>query len=200
VSTAAAALAAIAEEIRAHAGCGFDLCADCTQLVPGEGSAEAQVVIVGEAPGAREDELGRPFVGRAGRLLEELLAEAGLFREDVFITNVVKARPPGNRDPRADEVAHHWPWLERQLAVIAPRLVVPLGRHALARFAPELTIGEAHGELVEPAGGGPALFPLYHPAAALRSTALRSLAFEDARRLRSALGATGRASFRGSRA
>ena len=185
MSAAAGALEAIAAEIRAHAGCGFDLCAGCTQLVPGEGNAEARVVFVGEAPGAREDELGRPFVGRAGRLLDELLAETGLHREDVFITNVVKARPPGNRDPRPDEVAHHRPWLERQLAVIAPRLVVPLGRHALARFAPELKISEVHGELVE--GDGFALLPLYHPAAALRSTALRTAAFEDARRLRAAL-------------
>jgi DNA polymerase len=183
VSHAAAALEAIADEIRAHAACGFELCESCTQLVPGEGSAEAQIVIVGEAPGAREDELGRPFVGRAGLLLDEVLAEAGLHREDVFITNVVKARPPGNRDPRADEIAHHWPWLERQLAVIGPELVVPLGRHALARFAPELKIGDVHGAEVE--GGGFTLFPLYHPAAALRSTTLRRTLFEDARRLRS---------------
>jgi uracil-DNA glycosylase family 4 len=181
VSHAASALEAIAEEIRAHAGCGFEICESCTQLVPGEGSAEARVVLVGEAPGAREDELGRPFVGRSGVLLDEVLGEAGLHREDVFITNVVKARPPGNRDPRADEVAHHRPWLERQLAVIGPRLVVPLGRHALARFAPDAQIGEAHGQLVE--GDGFTLFPLYHPAAALRSTTLRMTLFEDARRL-----------------
>jgi uracil-DNA glycosylase len=186
VSAAATALAAIAEEIRSHAGCGFDLCAGCTQLVPGEGPADAELVLVGEAPGAREDELGRPFVGRAGMLLDEVLAEAGLYRDDVFITNVVKARPPGNRDPRAEEVAHHWPWLERQLAVIGPRLLVPLGRHALARFAPGVRIGDVHGERVEGAAGARVLFPLYHPAAALRSTSLRRTLLEDARRLRRA--------------
>src|SRR5437867_4105657 len=131
-----AELAAIAREIRTHGPCGFEVCATCTGLVPGEGSARAPVVFVGEAPGAAEDREGRPFVGRAGRLLDLVLEEAGLRREDVYITNVVKARPPGNRDPRADEVAHHRPWLDRELAIIRPRLVVPLGRHALARFAP----------------------------------------------------------------
>ena len=128
----------LAEEIRAHkgAGCGFEVCETCTQLVPGIGPASAEIVIVGEAPGAREDAAGVPFVGAAGRLLDTLLAEAGIPREAVFITNVVKARPPRNRDPKKDEVAHHWPWLERQLEIIRPQLLVPLGRHALARFAP----------------------------------------------------------------
>src|SRR3954470_21821106 len=124
--SAAAELAAIAEEIRTHHGCGFDVCATCTNFVPGEGDPRAEVVIVGEAPGATEDAEGRPFVGRAGRLLDEVLAAAGLRRDEVWITNVVKARPPGNRDPRAPEVAHHWPWLERELAAIGPRLVVPV--------------------------------------------------------------------------
>src|SRR5213078_1201098 len=154
---AAAELDAIAEEICTHTPCGFEPCETCTHFVPGEGSAEARIVIVGEAPGASEDKAGRPFVGRAGKLLDQLLAEAGIAREEAFITNVVKARPPGNRDPRADEVAHHWPWLERQLAVIRPELLVPLGRHALARFAPGARIGDVHGERVEPVGGGPAL-------------------------------------------
>jgi len=182
----AAELEAIAEEIRTHVECGFEVCESCTLFVPGEGNPQAPVVVVGEAPGANEDREGRPFVGRAGKLLDLVLAEAGLAREDVFITNVLKTRPPANRDPRADEIAHHWPWLERQLAVIRPRLVVPLGRHALARFAPGARIGDVHGERVEPVGGGPALFPLYHPAAALRSTALKQVLFEDARRLRTA--------------
>src|SRR5262245_36851309 len=110
-----ALLDAIADEIRSHGGCGFDVCAQATNMVPGEGSATAAVVVVGEAPGASEDAQGRPFVGRAGKLLDELLTEAGLARDEVFITNVLKARPPGNRDPRADEVAHHLAWLEAQL-------------------------------------------------------------------------------------
>ncbi len=172
-------------EIRSHGGCGFELCAAATNLVPGEGSADAQVMLVGEAPGATEDALGRPFVGRSGRLLDELLAAAGLDRAEVFITNVVKARPPGNRDPRADEVAHHLPWLEAQLEVIAPELIVPLGRHALARFAADLKISDTHGHVVE--RDGRHLFPMYHPAAALHATALRETLFEDARALAAAL-------------
>src|SRR3954454_3795359 len=124
-------LEALRDEIRSHGGCGFEPCETATNMVPGEGSPTADVMFVGEAPGASEDEQGRPFVGRSGRLLDELLAAAGLDREQVFITNVLKARPPGNRDPRPDEVVHHMAWLEVQLALIRPRLVVPLGRHAL---------------------------------------------------------------------
>jgi DNA polymerase len=183
----AAELEAIAEEIRTHTPCGFEPCETCTNFVPGEGDPAAAVVIVGEAPGASEDKAGRPFVGRAGRLLDELLEAAGLARGDVFITNVVKARPPGNRDPRADEVAHHWPWLERQLAVIRPKVLVPLGRHALGRFAPDAKISEVHGQPLEVEPGAPALFPLYHPAAALHRQQLRETLFDDARRLRAAL-------------
>ena len=138
-------------------------------------------MVVGEAPGRNEDEQGRPFVGRAGKLLDELLAEAGLEREQVFITNVVKARPPGNRDPRAAEVAHHMPWLEAQLALIQPRLVVPLGRHALARFDPAAKIADVHGRPHR--AGGRELFPLYHPAAALHGGKLRAALVEDARAL-----------------
>ncbi|HEX7297916.1 MAG TPA: uracil-DNA glycosylase [Solirubrobacteraceae bacterium] len=178
-------LDAIAQEIRGHVPCGFQICEQATNLVPGEGSATADVVIVGEAPGASEDKQGRPFVGRAGRLLDELLAEAGLDRDDVFITNVVKARPPGNRDPRADEVAHHRPWLEAQLEVIRPRLVVPLGRHALKHFASDAKIGESHGHVLE--RDGRTLFPMYHPAAALHNQRLRSTLVEDARALRETL-------------
>ena len=135
-------------------------------MVPGEGNPDAEVMLVGEAPGASEDEQGRPFVGRAGKLLDELLAEAGLEREDVYITNVVKARPPGNRDPKRDEVAHHMPWLEAELALVQPRLVVPLGRHALAHFTDDAKISEVHGTEMDERGRS--LFPMYHPAAALR--------------------------------
>jgi uracil-DNA glycosylase family 4 len=150
-------------------------------MVPGEGDPDADIMIVGEAPGASEDKQGRPFVGRAGKLLDELLAEAGLERSDVYITNVVKARPPGNRDPRADEVAHHMPWLEAQLALIQPRLIVPLGRHALAHFSDSAKISDVHGtEITE---RGRTLFPLYHPAAALHNQSLRGTLFEDARAL-----------------
>jgi uracil-DNA glycosylase family 4 len=178
-------LDAIARDILGHVPCGFAICEQATHLVPGEGSATAAVMLVGEAPGAKEDETGRPFVGGAGRLLDQLLADAGLERGDVFITNVVKARPPGNRDPKADEVAHHLPWLEAQLDVIRPKLIVPLGRHALKRFAPDTTITESHGSVVE--HDGRRLFPMYHPAAALRNPKLRETLHADARAVREAL-------------
>jgi uracil-DNA glycosylase family 4 len=168
-----------------HGGCGFEVCEAATNMVPGEGDPDAEVMIVGEAPGASEDKQGRPFVGRAGKLLDELLAEAGLEREQVYITNVVKARPPGNRDPRKDEVAHHMPWLEAQLALIQPRLVVPLGRHALAHFSDDAKISEVHG--TEVTERGRSLFPMYHPAAALHNQSLRETLFADARALKQAL-------------
>ena len=139
------ALEDLHEEIRTHGGCGFEPCESATHMVPGEGDPNAAIMIVGEAPGASEDEQGRPFVGRSGKLLDELLAAAGLEREQVYITNVVKARPPGNRDPRAGEIAHHMPWLEAQLALIQPQLIVPLGRHALAHFsASKISRGPRH--------------------------------------------------------
>jgi uracil-DNA glycosylase family 4 len=181
-----ALLDAIAEEIRGHLPCGFEPCETCANFVPGEGDPDARIVLVGEAPGAREDALGRPFVGASGTFLTALLSEAALAREDVFITNVLKARPPGNRDPRADEVAHSWPWLEAQLAVIEPELIVPLGRHALARFDRSAKIADVHGHPLQ--AGGRALFPLYHPAAALHGGKLRATLIEDARRLGETLG------------
>ena len=183
-----ATLEAIAEEIRGHGGCGFEICEEATNLVPGEGAADAAVVIVGEAPGASEDKAGRPFVGNSGKLLDSLLEAAGLSRPQVFITNVVKARPPGNRDPKRDEIAHHLPWLLAQLEIIQPQLIVPLGRHALSHFADDLKISEAHGQAVE--RNGRRLFPLYHPAAALHRPPLRDTLYEDARALGAALGAS----------
>ena len=142
-------------------------------------------MLVGEAPGKSEDEQGRPFVGRAGKLLDEVLEAAGLEREDVYITNVVKARPPDNRDPKSGEVAHHLPWLEAELALIQPRLVIPLGRHALSHFSDDTKISEVHGtELTEK---GRSLFPMYHPAAALRRGGLRDVLFEDAEKLKAVL-------------
>lgn len=182
-----AELDAIAADLRGHVPCGFVICEEATNLVPGEGNPDAAVVFVGEAPGANEDKQGRPFVGSAGRILAELLADAGLVREDVFITNVVKARPPKNRDPKRDEIEHHLPWLIRQLDVIAPRFVVPLGRHALAHFAPDAKIGEAHGTVIET--DQRSVFPMYHPAAAIYNRSLRETLSEDARKLAEALGA-----------
>jgi uracil-DNA glycosylase family 4 len=171
-------LAALHDEIVAHSGCGFEPCSTATRMVPGEGDPGADVMFVGEAPGANEDKLGRPFVGRAGKLLDELIGCAGLARGDVWITNVVKARPPKNRDPKADEVAHCMPWLEFEVELIRPRVIVPLGRHALKHFAPAAKIAEVHGRLLNER-----LFPLYHPAAAMYNQTLRATLFDDARAL-----------------
>ena len=171
-------LVALRAEIVSHGGCGFEPCETASRMVPGEGNPDAAVVFVGEAPGATEDQLGRPFVGRAGKLLDELLAAAGLVRSDVWITNVVKARPPKNRDPKAAEIAHWMPWLQRELELIGPKLVVPLGRHALKHFAPEAKIADVHGQLLDGY-----LFPLYHPAAAIYNVKLRETLFADARAL-----------------
>jgi DNA polymerase len=179
----AARLDAIAEEIRGHVPCGFEICEQATNLVPGDGNPDADVVFVGEAPGASEDQQGKPFVGSAGKLLNELLAEAGLERENVFITNVVKARPPKNRDPRPGEVEHHLPWLLAQLDVIEPRIIVPLGRHAMGRFVEGVTITEAHGQPVEQTEKGRTIVPWFHPAAAIYNRSLRESLHEDARRL-----------------
>jgi uracil-DNA glycosylase len=180
------ALDELHEEIRSHGGCGFEICENATNIVPGEGNPDADVMLVGEAPGASEDKQGRPFVGRAGKLLDQLLEAAGLVRDDVFITNVVKARPPGNRDPKAAEVAHHMPWLEQQLALIQPAVVIPVGRHALAHFAPGQKISEVHGRLIVERERR--LVAWLHPAAALRNRDLRETLFEDARALPRILG------------
>jgi DNA polymerase len=174
-------LQAIADEIGAHLPCEFEICNEATNLVPGEGNPDADVVFVGEAPGASEDKQGRPFVGNAGRFLARLLEDAGLVREDVFITNVVKARPPKNRDPRVKEVRHYLPWLLAQLEVIEPWVVVPLGRQALAHFAADVKITEAHGHAIE--RDGRLIFPMFHPAAALHNEDLRPVLHADARAL-----------------
>lgn len=169
----------IAAEIRAHksAECGFAVCRSCTQLVPGDGSGRANVMLIGEAPGKNEDEQGIPFVGAAGKMLDQLLASVALERADVFITNVLKARPPENRDPTPEEAAHHWPWLEEQIEAIDPAVIVLLGRHAMARFLPGTKISEEHGK-ARPINGR-TILPVYHPAAALYNGSLRKTLLED---------------------
>lgn len=134
------------------------------------------MVLLGEAPGAREDASGRPFVGASGRVLDRLLASIGLARGDVFITNVLKARPPGNRDPTAAEIAHSLPWLDLQLSIIRPRFVVLLGRHAMRVFVNDLPISAARGRAVT--ASGRTYFPVFHPAAGIRSKA-RMVALEE---------------------
>jgi uracil-DNA glycosylase family 4 len=154
-----------------------------TLAVPGEGEPETEVVFVGEGPGLNEDRQGRPFVGRAGNLLEKLLATLGWRRSEVFITNVVKCRPPDNRDPEPDEIAACLPYLHRQLEILDPALVVTLGRHSMGRFMPGARIGQVHGTMApaDPATGASdaLVYALYHPAAALRSTEVERQSFED---------------------
>jgi DNA polymerase len=174
-------LEAIAAEVRACTRC--RLHGTRTNAVPGEGEYETDVVFVGEGPGFNEDRLGRPFVGRAGDLLVKLLARLGWRRSEVFITNVVKCRPPDNRDPEPDEIAACLPYLRRQLELLDPALVVTLGRHSLGRFRPGARIGQTHGTYA-PAdpetGARDALtYALYHPAAALRSTEVERQSFVD---------------------
>ena len=180
-----AALDAIAAEVRACTACRLHV--GRTNAVPGEGDPMTEVVLVGEGPGVNEDRLGRPFVGRAGDLLVRLLASIGWQRGDVFITNVVKCRPPDNRDPEPDEVAACAPYLRRQLEVLDPALVVTLGRHSMGRFMPGTTISRAHGTAapVDPATGAAnaRVFAMYHPAAALRAAAVEAASFEDAARI-----------------
>ena len=142
-----------------------------TQVVPGEGSATADVMFIGEGPGKVEDKTGRPFVGPAGKFLDQLLESIGLKREDVFIANMVKCRPPGNRDPQDDEKKACRPWLDKQIELIDPKVFVPLGRHAMYKFLPSAKISTEHGKLY--LRGGKVYFVMYHPAVALYNGAMR---------------------------
>ena len=177
----ATALEAIASEVRACTRC--RLAEGRTNAVPGEGSPDTEVVFVGEGPGQNEDRQGRPFVGRAGDLLQELLGMIGWRREEVFITNVVKCRPPNNRDPEPDEIAACQPFLRRQLEILDPALLVTLGRFSLQTFMPGDRISRVHGteRPIAPSTGARAAtgYALYHPAAALRQGALKETMQRD---------------------
>ena len=137
-------------------------------LVFGEGNPDCKVMFIGEAPGQTEDQLKRPFVGRAGKLLTKLIEEIGWRREDVYITNIVKRRPPENRDPTPEEIESYKPFLTEQINIINPPLIAPLGRFSMNYFLPEVKISNAHGKIFKV--DGRVIFPLYHPAAALRAT------------------------------
>jgi DNA polymerase len=176
-------LTAVASDVRACTRC--PLHRGRTQAVPGEGNPISDVLLVGEGPGAREDETGRPFVGPAGQLLNELLGALGWAREDVFIANVVKCRPPGNRDPEPQEIAACAGYLDRQEAALDPAVIVTLGRYSLQRYLPGARISSVHGQLRR--SGGRFVFPMYHPAAALHQASLRETLFADIRGLPAAL-------------
>ncbi|MEX0788238.1 MAG: uracil-DNA glycosylase [Anaerolineales bacterium] len=172
-------LEAIAGEVRVCTLC--KLHQSRKNAVPGEGPAGADLMFIGEGPGFHENEQGRPFVGAAGRFLEELLAGIGLKREQVFIANVVKCRPPGNRDPEPEEMESCGPYLERQVRTVNPKVIVTLGRHSMARYFPNARISDIHGHARTI--GGRTIVAMYHPAAALHQPSLRKVVAEDFARL-----------------
>ncbi len=183
------ALEAIAAEVRVCTNC--RLHETRTRAVPGEGDPDTEVVFVGEGPGFNEDREGRPFIGRAGDLLVKLLGSIGWRRQDVFITNVVKCRPPHNRDPQPDEIAACAPYLQRQLQILDPAVIVTLGRYSMAQFMPGVRISSAHGTVrpADPASGARSalVFAMYHPAAALRTPAIERDSYDDISHVPSAL-------------
>lgn len=160
--------------------------AGCKQVVPGAGSAEAKIMFIGEGPGQKEDELGVPFVGAAGKFLDEMLGIINLKREEVYIANVVKCRPPQNRDPLPEEAATCWPWLLEQIRIIRPKLIVTLGRHSMERFLPGQKISQVHGHAMrrDVEGIGKQVFyTLYHPAAALYNGSMRETLIKDFKKI-----------------
>lgn len=176
-------LAEVASQVRVCEKCALHF--SRKNAVPGEGPFNAEIMFIGEGPGFYENEQGRPFVGQAGKFLEELLAEIGLKREQVFIANVVKCRPPGNRDPLPDELEACNGYLERQIEAINPCIVVTLGRFSMAKFLPNTRISEIHGH---PAWVNQRLIvPMFHPAAALHQPSLKSTVIEDFKRLPDAI-------------
>ena len=164
------------------AGCqGCELCRQRRQAVPGEGAENADILFIGEAPGWHEDQQGRPFVGPAGQFLDELLQSIGLKRQDVYIANVIKCRPPANRDPLPSEVKACRKWLDRQIELIKPRMVVTLGRYSLAQFMPGESMTKAHGKAKKK--DGVIYFAMYHPAAALHQGSLRKVIMDDMQKI-----------------
>src|SRR5512135_2803662 len=150
----------VAAEVSTCTKC--DLCKGRTKAVPGDGNKHARIMFIGEGPGFHEDRQGRPFVGAAGQFLEELLASINLTREQVYIANVVKCRPPGNRDPLPDELSACAPYLDRQIELIRPKVIVTLGRFSMARFFPGASISKIHGQPKRV--GNVLVVPMFHPA------------------------------------
>jgi len=158
-----------------------DLAKTAKNLVMGDGNINTDIVFIGEAPGKNEDETGLPFVGAAGKFLNEMLATIGMNRDDIYITNIVKYRPPNNRDPLPEEKAAFWPYLVRQLDIIRPKIVVTLGRHSMEYFLPDKKISMIHGQPKRISFGDSriVIVPLYHPAAALYNGSMRATLIED---------------------
>ena len=173
------ALTQLCEEIIACRDC--ELAKYRTKVVPGEGAEDADLLFIGEAPGWHEDQQGRPFVGPAGQFLDQLLASIDLRREEVYIANVIKCRPPQNRDPLPVEIQSCCKWLDRQIEIIQPQMIITLGRYSLARFFPNQSIGKIHGKPRK--SGGVIYYPMYHPAAALHQGSLRRTIEADVLRI-----------------
>jgi uracil-DNA glycosylase len=173
------ALVELCEEIAACQDC--ELARHRTRVVPGEGAEDAGLFFIGEAPGWHEDQQGRPFVGPAGQFLDQLLASIGLRREDVYIANVIKCRPPQNREPLPGEIEACRRWLDRQIEIVQPVMIVTLGRYSLARYFPNESIGKVHGRPRKLEGI--IYYPMYHPAAALHQGSLRSVIETDMLRI-----------------
>ena len=169
------ALAQVVREVSVCTRC--DLHRTRKNAVPGEGPANTEIMLIGEGPGFHENEQGRPFVGAAGKFLEELLAQAGLRRLDVWIGNVVKCRPPGNRDPQPDELASCDEYLERQIRAIDPKIIITLGRFSMGKFMPTAKISAVHGQMRKV--GNRFVIPMYHPAAALHQPKWRPQLMAD---------------------
>lgn len=158
-----------------------ELAAQAHNLVMGDGNLNADIVFIGEAPGKNEDEQGKPFVGAAGKFLDTMLQEAGMNRSDVYITNIVKYRPPNNRDPLPEEKKAFWPYLVKQLQIIDPKVIITLGRHSMEYFLPDMKISQIHGDPKRVQFGDKkvVIIPLYHPAAALYNPAQRQTLIDD---------------------
>lgn len=166
--------------------CECELKKTATQAVKGVGSANAEIIFIGEAPGKKEDETGEPFVGAAGKFLNEMLGAINFKREDIYITNIVKYRPPNNRDPLPEEKSACREWLLEEIKLISPKLIVFLGRHAMNNFFPDQKISEAHGKLLIKKFNGIStkyFFPLYHPAAALYDGGMREILIADFKKI-----------------
>jgi uracil-DNA glycosylase len=168
-------LSDLCNQIRTCRNC--DLAKQRTQVVPGEGPENADIMFIGEAPGYNEDQQGRPFVGAAGQFLTQLLNSISLQRENVYIANVIKCRPPGNRDPLPGEIQVCSKWLDQQIELIKPRMIITLGRYSMARYFPNESIGKIHGKTRDI--DGITYFAMYHPAAALHQGNLRKVIEED---------------------
>lgn len=158
-----------------------DLAQNATNLVMGVGNADADIMFIGEAPGKNEDLQGEPFVGAAGKFLDEMLKVAGMRREDVYITNIVKYRPPNNRDPLPDEKKAFWPFLLKEIQVIKPKIIATLGRHSMEYFLPDMRISVVHGQpkRIRLGDGKIVILPLYHPATALYNGSMRQTLIDD---------------------